>query len=96
VLAADAARGDRHALAGQERDEERPAVGAGVMVRGEIGRLQVETPGRRNYAKLSSAGGVWCGLAEVLDSTLYDRCARPAGVTGNHKTPAQTPKCRPR
>ena len=86
VLPADAARRGGHALAGQERHEERPVVGAGADgPRREVGRLQVETPGRQKYAKLSSAGGVWCGLAEVLDSTLYHRCARPARVTGSTK-----------
>jgi hypothetical protein len=36
----------------------------------QVGRLQVKTPVRQKYAKPSNAGGVWCGRAEVLDSTL--------------------------
>jgi hypothetical protein len=61
-----------------------------------VGHLQVETPGRQKYAKLSDAVGVWRGLAEVLHSTLYYRCARSARATGEHKTPGQITEDRPR
>lgn len=74
MLRADTARRGGHALASRERYEERPVVGVGAdSLRRQVGRLQVETPGRQKYAKLSNAGGVWCGLAEVLNSTLCDR-----------------------
>jgi hypothetical protein len=97
VLPMDAARSGRHALAGQERHEERPVVGVGADgPRGQVGRLQVETPGQQRCAKLSSAGGARCGLAKVLDSTLCHCCARPAKVTGKHKTPGQITEDRPR
>ena len=97
MLPADAARTDWHALAAQERDEERPVVGVGADgPRRQVGRLQVETPGRQKYAKLSIAGGVCCGLAKVLDSTLYYRCARPEKMTGRRKSPGQISKHRPR
>ena len=67
MLPADAARRDGQALADQERHEERLVVGVGPAdLRREVGCLQVETPGRQKYAKLSNAGEVWCGLAEVL------------------------------
>ncbi len=86
VLPTDTARRGRHAPAGQERHQERPVVAVGAdRPRGEVGRLQAETPGWQKYAKLSNAGGVWCGLAEVLDSTLCYRQARPARVTKNRK-----------
>ncbi len=53
-----------------------PVVGVGADgPRREVGRLQVETLGRSKCAKLFNAGGACCGLAEVLDSTLYQRCA---------------------
>ena len=97
VLPVDAARCGGHALAGQERCEEGRAIGVGPDgPRGQVGHLQVETPGQQKYAKLSNAGGVWCGPAEMLDSTLYYRCARPTRVTRKHKTPGQITKDRPR
>ena len=39
-----------------------------TMARCAQARLPPGTPGRQKYAKLSNAGGVWCGLAEMLDS----------------------------
>src|ERR1039457_5447697 len=98
VLTADDARGGGHTPGGAGTPRGvpcRPCM-RGDRPRGQVVRLQVETLGRRKCAKLSSAGGVWCGLAEVLDSTLCDRCARPAGVTGNHKIPGQITEDRPR
>ena len=97
VLPADAARGGGHALAAQERDQEGPVVPVCPDgPQGQVGRLQVEAPGREKYAKLSNAGGVCCGLAEVLDSTLYYRCARPARLTGGVKPQVRQVKDRPR
>ena len=96
VLPADAPRGGGHALAGQERHEERPVIGVGADgLRRQVGRLQVETPGQQKYAKLSNAGGARCSLAEVLNSTLYHRCARPARVTGNRKAQVRQVKIGP-
>ena len=60
-------------------------VQAVVRLRGQVGRLQMKTPGRQKYAKLSSASAVWCDVAEMLDSTLCYRYARPARVAGKHK-----------
>ena len=86
-----------NALAGQERHQECPVVGVGADgPPGQVGRRLVKTPARQKYAKLSNAGGACCGLAEVLDSTLCHRYARPDCPAGSRKIPGQTSEDRPR
>ena len=75
IVPVDAARGGGHALVRQEHRQEhrqeRPIIDVGADgSQRQVGRRQVETPGREKYARLSNAGGVCCGLAKVLDSTL--------------------------
>ena len=57
VLTADAGYHGEHALTGEKRCQERAVIGGGADGPGrQVRRLQMESPGRQEYGKLSYAG----------------------------------------